>query len=287
MASRGVPARLHAAGSASAVEDSRALTWRQVGDPVDAPGGGWDVASTGCGPQATNRATGHQATGHQPTGNRAAGQPTPQEELERALAESNRRAQAAAAQSFEDGFQQGRVEGGQMARAELTALVERLARTIADLSGTRDAFRREAEADVVRLSLGVARRVLHRELSVDPDALLGVIRVALGKFEARELHRILVSPQDHAALAAALTSLKLPRQVEVISDPSLERGAALFETVKGTLDASGKVIPIGLFETEEDLQTGHATLSAMSPPGDGFGERTSVDLMEVLAHMSE
>ena len=51
--------------------------------------------------------------------------------------------------------------------------------------------------------------------------------------------------------------------------------------------ASGKVITIGLFETEADLQTGHATLSAMSPPGDGFGERTSVDLMEVLAHMTE
>jgi flagellar assembly protein FliH len=130
------------------------------------------------------------------------------------------------------------LEGEQRARAELAPLMERLARTIADLSSTRDAFRREAEEDVVRLSLGVARRILHRELSIDPEALTGVVHVALGKFEGRELHRVLVSPDDHAAVSAALGSLRLPRRVEVIADPTLERGAALFETVKGTLDAS-------------------------------------------------
>jgi len=51
--------------------------------------------------------------------------------------------------------------------------------------------------------------------------------------------------------------------------------------------ASGKTVTIGLFETEEDLQKGHETLSAMNPPGEGFGRRVSVDLMEVLAHMTE
>ncbi|MBY0504931.1 MAG: hypothetical protein K2X03_13550 [Bryobacteraceae bacterium] len=207
MSRRALPARLHAAGA----EGAQALVWRDVSgaDPIRE---------------------------HHPE---FASRPEPPaEDLDRLLAEANARAQAAAAQSYRDGFAQGRQEGEQLARAELSALMERLARTVADLSGTRDAFRREAEADVVRLSLGVARRVLHRELSVDPEALLGVIRVALGKFDARELHRILVSPADQPALAAAFASLRLPRQVEVIGDPSLERGAALFETVKGTLDAS-------------------------------------------------
>ena len=50
--------------------------------------------------------------------------------------------------------------------------------------------------------------------------------------------------------------------------------------------ASGKVVTIGLFDTEQDMQTGNETLNAMSPPGGGFGKRTSVDLMEVVAHMS-
>ena len=49
---------------------------------------------------------------------------------------------------------------------------------------------------------------------------------------------------------------------------------------------SGKVVTVGLFETEDDMRTGNETLNAMSPPGGGFGNRVSVDLMEVVAHMS-
>jgi len=219
-----LPARLHGAGT-PACDSAPPLVWRHVGETEP--------------PASANSWMPPPAAGYgHPPGTPYLASASDAEELERMLAEAKVQAQAAAAQSFRDGFAQGRVEGEQLVRAEVATLVERLARTIADLSGTRDAFRREAEEDVVRLSLGVARRILHRELSIDPDALLAVVRVALGKFEARELHRILVHPQDQPSLSAALTSLKLPRQVEVVGDPSLERGAALFETVKGTLDAS-------------------------------------------------
>jgi len=51
--------------------------------------------------------------------------------------------------------------------------------------------------------------------------------------------------------------------------------------------ASGKVLTIGLFETEQDMHTGNETLNAMSPPGGGFGKRASVDLMEVVAHVTK
>jgi hypothetical protein len=43
----------------------------------------------------------------------------------------------------------------------------------------------------------------------------------------------------------------------------------------------GRTVIISLFATEEDLRQGSATLEAMSPPGDGFGRRTSVDVYEV------
>jgi hypothetical protein len=44
----------------------------------------------------------------------------------------------------------------------------------------------------------------------------------------------------------------------------------------------GKVIAIGLFETEENLRKGHETLSAMDPPvAGGMGNRVSVEMFEV------
>ncbi len=43
----------------------------------------------------------------------------------------------------------------------------------------------------------------------------------------------------------------------------------------------GRVVAIGLFETEADMQQGHEVLETMSPPGDGMGRRASVGFYEV------
>jgi hypothetical protein len=49
----------------------------------------------------------------------------------------------------------------------------------------------------------------------------------------------------------------------------------------------GASIAIGLFETEEDLRTGDATLNTMTPPADRTSiHRSSVDLTEVALELS-
>jgi hypothetical protein len=45
--------------------------------------------------------------------------------------------------------------------------------------------------------------------------------------------------------------------------------------------AQGSGLAIGLFETEEDLQTGDRALRAMDPPGEGMGSVTSIEMYEV------
>ena len=80
----------------------------------------------------------------------------------------------------------------------------KLARSIEELTGARPRYRREAEQDVVALALAIARRILHRELTVAPDALLGLVKAALDKLEAREVHQVRVSRQDAADGAAIL-----------------------------------------------------------------------------------
>lgn len=48
---------------------------------------------------------------------------------------------------------------------------------------------------------------------------------------------------------------------------------------------SGRSAAISFFDTEEDLRTGDATLNAMSPPDDGMGRRTAVDVYEVVVDL--
>jgi hypothetical protein len=44
---------------------------------------------------------------------------------------------------------------------------------------------------------------------------------------------------------------------------------------------SGASMAIALFETEEDMRTGDATLNTMNPGGDDVGQRISVEMYEV------
>ena len=46
-------------------------------------------------------------------------------------------------------------------------------------------------------------------------------------------------------------------------------------------EASGTVLAIGFFDTEEDMRTGDEVLNTMTPPAGAMGTRTSVDLCEV------
>jgi flagellar assembly protein FliH len=54
-------------------------------------------------------------------------------------------------------------------------VIERLARSIEEVSSLPGRLRREAEADTIQLALAIARRVLRRQIAIDPEALHGLV----------------------------------------------------------------------------------------------------------------
>ncbi len=136
------------------------------------------------------------------------------------------------------GVREGETAGRSSAAAEIQPVLERLARSIDEMGPLRARFRREAEADMVRLSLAIARRVLRRELAIDPDAMHGLVLGALEKLQSQEICRVRVHP-SHAAQVTAYLHKAIPAStVAVIPDPACEPGAVVFETDRGNLDAS-------------------------------------------------
>jgi hypothetical protein len=49
--------------------------------------------------------------------------------------------------------------------------------------------------------------------------------------------------------------------------------------------AAGKALAITLFETEDDYRQGDETLNSMSTPGEGMGQRASVEKYELVVHV--
>src|SRR5579863_4984771 len=128
-----------------------------------------------------------------------------------------------AEQRIAEGYQRGLQEGEAGATRRLTEQVEakvnQLGRSIEQIAMHRAKIQREAEPELVRLSLAIARRILRRELSVDPEALQGLLKVGLEKIEASEIHRVRVHPEHAVVLRKMLEGAA--RQVEVAADPGL------------------------------------------------------------------
>jgi flagellar assembly protein FliH len=136
------------------------------------------------------------------------------------------------------GLREGEAAGRAKAAAELQPVIERLSRSIDEISSLRIRLRREAEQDLIRLALAIARRIIRRELAVDPDAIHGLVLGALEKLQGQEICRVRVHPTYAAQITACLRQRASATPVEVIPDASRPPGTVIFETSRGNLDAS-------------------------------------------------
>jgi flagellar assembly protein FliH len=136
------------------------------------------------------------------------------------------------------GRREGEAAGRSQAAAEAKAVTERAARAVAELAAYRPNLRKQAESDVVRLAIAIARRVLRREIAADPDALRGLVVAALEKLQAQEITRVKAHPSQAAPIAACIQSAAPNLRVDILPEPSLEPGGLVFETNHGNLDAS-------------------------------------------------
>jgi len=153
-------------------------------------------------------------------------------------AEIERQVQAKLAAAREHGRLEADHAARQQAAERLQPVLAAFEALIQDLSGQGRRLRTEAERDTVKLAVAIARRILHREIAVDPEAVLGLVKAAFAKVEARETHRLRVSSAGAALLGQHRAQLNFPPSLEIAADGSLPQGGAIFETSRGDLDAS-------------------------------------------------
>jgi flagellar assembly protein FliH len=146
--------------------------------------------------------------------------------------------EAKSRQAYEAGLRAGEESARRSLEAGVDESVQQLAAAIAELAGMRGETIRRAEADTVRLSIEIARRVLHRELSIDGAALESLIKAALEKLQAQEVYRVRVHPNQEKIVRACLDRTGRGQAIAVVGDPVQPNGGAVFEISRGALDAS-------------------------------------------------
>jgi len=137
-----------------------------------------------------------------------------------------------------EGRAEGEKAGAAAANSAVKAQLDKLAGSIGELATYRARFRRDSEPELLTLALAVAKKILKRELTVDPYSLLGIVKAALETINKAEVLCIRMAPEDAGIVSAEVGKLGLPDRVEVAGDRTLQRGSVVIQTARGQIDAS-------------------------------------------------
>jgi flagellar assembly protein FliH len=139
--------------------------------------------------------------------------------------------------AFTKGYAQGERAGMEAGAKRAEAMLRRVALTVEELGALRQTLATQSERQMVQLSLMLAKRIVHREVSLDPELVAAMAHVALKKLGTSSPATIRLNPDDYTVVARE-SARWTGTQVTVVPDPSVARGGCLVESEFGRIDAT-------------------------------------------------
>ncbi|AZN40852.1 FliH/SctL family protein [Paenibacillus albus] len=145
----------------------------------------------------------------------------------------------------QDGYTQGYQEGRDAATSEVYAQWEVMlteARAILDSAyETKEQIIQEAEPFVVALSTAIAEKIINKQLTVDPDWSLDIIRKSLERRREQGVITLCVSPQQLTFVQAAREELSLvidsQAELQIVPDVTVKEFGCVIRSSFGSIDA--------------------------------------------------
>ena len=178
-------------------------------------------------------------------GAKHSGGPGSKEKKERDLNEIEREA-------FEKGFAAGERSGMEMAERRIEVALKRFSKSLQEVARLRNEIVAHTENDLVELALQIARKLVHREIQIDEEIIVTLVRVALEKLSVNSEITVWVSSQDQEVLQNHLGELVSDGDWKVVFKVNQEfkRGDCVVESQYGSADAR---ISAQFQEIEKDL----------------------------------
>ncbi len=114
---------------------------------------------------------------------------------------------------------------------------EQFLSTIEKLSSLSTDIAAHVETDLVDLAMQIAKKIVRREVTIDREIALTLVRISLGKLNQRTAARVHLNPEDLAFVQQHLDSLDFRGSLELIEDSSITPGGCLVHTETGDVDA--------------------------------------------------
>ena len=171
--------------------------------------------------------------------------------------------------AFAKGYEQGERAGMEAGGRRAEAMLRRMTSTLEELGTLRQQMIQQAERQMVQLALTIAKRILRREVTLDPDLTVAMARVALDRLGESSGATIRLHPEDYAIAVAGAKDEWASEQVTVVSDDKISRGGCRIESAFGFIEASVEASVEAQFEEIERIvlaeDLSHAMASSEAP----------------------
>jgi flagellar biosynthesis/type III secretory pathway protein FliH len=136
--------------------------------------------------------------------------------------------------------------------AKLASERNKINETIQSFAAERKNYYSRVEADIVKLSLAIAAKILHREAQVDPLLLAALVRVAVERLQEGSKVSARVHPEKAESWRKAFAHTGNGVEVTIVEDLSLDESDCVLEADIGStnfsIDSQLKEIEQGFFD---------------------------------------
>jgi flagellar assembly protein FliH len=135
---------------------------------------------------------------------------------------------------------EGLREGRAQAEAELSSVCEALGKALLATGSLRPQLLHEAEDDLLKLSVLIAKKIMLREFACDPGIMAGVVQAAVEMACDEGNVVVRLNPAEYLVAVECVEFKELLREhpgINLKPDAAVGRAGCLVETARGNIDA--------------------------------------------------
>jgi flagellar assembly protein FliH len=144
-------------------------------------------------------------------------------------------------EAHERGLTEGRQQGRELQRQESELVLQSMNQALKECAQLRERTLAEMEEQIVGLSLAVAEKILHAEVTTNGEVIRNVLREAIRGIVDRDHMKIRLHPLDFRTMMAIKTDFLQAfdgiKNILFEEDDAIQRGGAVIETLFGEVDA--------------------------------------------------
>lgn len=163
--------------------------------------------------------------------------------------------EAIKAEGFNQGYEEGKASAEETLQEKIATMMDEASDVLKLAYSEKEVIIQEAEPFVVDLSCAIAEKVIDKELSLDPEYMLSLIKQSLARKREQGVITLCVNPAHFAFVQAAREELGLAvdsqAELQILPDPTVQDRGCVIRSSFGSVDAR---IDTQLTEIKKELQ---------------------------------